>query len=331
MLCDLIIRAFFSVSLGIPFLQSQLLVLKYYPEMRPYLLNEGIPGSDHPRILVLGGSAAHTSFCNLDQQINRDSEGNYFKKFELDTLAQYAQNSLDSWYKYKLLEKLKFKYIIFYHGINDARTNNCPKEYFDLDYRHISFYNELFILFRHPEIKFTMIPWFSDFVIQKFKEKTGLHKTIPKEYNVMEFYFRKTANEDPGWKYGNELKSKASFSRNLTNILNLAEKKGDSVLVVSYAWFQPENYSLQKFIDKQLGYTEHKWPTELYGSPINVKAGIIAHNVIGKELASNFYVARAVDFEGTLPKKGEYFFDICHLTQAGCEEMGKKIRSNIFP
>lgn len=330
LISEIVLRIYFSLSIDIPIFRSDLLILKYYPELRPYLAGEELRDKSFPRILILGGSAVHTSFCNLDEQINFKENRSNRKKFAVDTIAQYAQNSLDSWYKYKLLSKFHFKYVLFYHGINDTRTNNCPGDMFDENYRHISFYNELFILFRHPEIKITLVPWFLDYLLQKIKELTGLHKTIPKEYNVMEFYFSKTAKEDPLWKYGNEIKSKQTFSRNLNNILELASQKGDSVFVISYASFQPENYSLKKFIDKELGYTEHKWPTELYGSPPNVLAGIEAHNQIGRALAKQFPIARHVEFADSLSKEGKYFFDICHLTPEGCNELGEKILRHLF-
>ena len=230
-----------------------------------------------------------------------------------------------------MLKNFKFKYVVFYHGINDTRTNNCPPEVFDNDYRHVSFYNELFVLFRHPEIKITLVPWFVDFAFQKFLEKTNIRKVIPKEYNVMEFYFQKTAREDSGWKFGDNLKSKKTFTKNLENILTLANQKGDSVLVVSYASFMPEGYSLKKFIDKQLDYTEHKWPAELYGAPANVVAGIRAHNKIGLELSRKYNNSIHVEFSENLPKEGKYFFDICHLTPEGCEELGKMLRPVLIP
>ena len=319
-------RSFFSIAIDIPFFKQDRIFLKYYPELRPYLDQTILAKEGQKNVLILGGSVVNVNFCNFQDLLNNGAKASATGVvYGVDTLAKYAQNSLDSWYKYDLLRHRKYDNVLFYHGINDTRTNNCPSDVFDLDYRQVEFYNELFVLFRHPEINLTILPYLTDFLIQKLLSSTGIKPTIPKEYNIMEFYFDKKITNTDWWEYANEIKSKNSFRRNLDRIASLSVEKKEKLIVISYAWFQPDDYTFEGFIAKKLGYTDHAWPTEIYGPPAYVPLGIQAHNEIGREITRKYPNLKHLEFADSLPKEGPYFLDICHLTPLGCQRLGEAV------
>jgi hypothetical protein len=331
LISEITVRTFFALSYHLPFFRMDQMYLRYYPELKAVPDKPDAPDPDTKRILILGGSAVNVNFCNFAELLS-DRQDSFPLPYpiQVDTLAQYAQNSLDSWYKYRLLKKIKYDYVIFYHGINDARTNNCPPEVFDLDYRQVAFYDELYVLFRHPEMRFTTLPWLVDAGIQKLRAAAGLKKQIPKEYNIMEYYFEKKISDRSWWEFGADIKTRDSFRRNLENILKLADEKGERVLVMTYAHYLPADYTLENFIEKKLDYDGHAWPVEIYGDPQSILKGIRTHNEISRELAAKYPKAILLDFANLLPSQGVFFQDICHLTPDGCREMGKETRKSII-
>ena len=82
-------------------------------------------------ILLLGGSVLYKN-ANILQELG------YSHSFNFYNAAFIAHTTRDSLHKYQYLdrEKLKFDYVIFYHGINDVRLNNIPKQFYKENYSH---------------------------------------------------------------------------------------------------------------------------------------------------------------------------------------------------
>jgi len=92
-------------------------------------------------------------------------------------------------------------------------------------------------------------------------------------------------NED--WvKYGKDIKSAASFERNLEEILNLAQKRQEPVLMSTFAFYVPRDYSYFKFRTHQLDYGEHTFYIEVWGKPEHVILGTLTHNAVMRKLAA---------------------------------------------
>ena len=322
------VRTFLYIKFKIPFFQPEKILLNYYPELKPALKNNSTDAG--LKILVLGGSVVydstvtamvndtphHSTFCNLSYLLKKNLQ---IIQPDLEavvvSLAKPAHNSLDSWYKYKYLKNARFDFVIIYHGINDTRANNSPSNVFDINYRHIAFYNELHVLNRHPEINITVLPYFIDLHIQRALMNEGYRKTIPKDFS--EFFNAEHLHEL--FRFGDTIKTGETFKRNLENILRLAQMKQETVLLSTYAHYMPDNYTLERFLNRELDYAEQVYPAEIYGSPAHVKAGIEQHNEIAKTLHMEYPEIQLIDFDNVIPKDGKHFNDICHLTDVGCE------------
>ena len=106
----------------------------------------------------------------------------------------------------------------------------------------------------------------------------------------------------------------------MSNILEVATRHGTPVVLMTYASYVAPGYTLESFQRRELDYTLHQTPIEVWGSPANVVAGIEVHNRIVKELSADppgGAVVKLVDQASLIPKSGIYFNDICHLTTAG--------------
>jgi CDP-glycerol glycerophosphotransferase (TagB/SpsB family) len=88
---------------------------------------------------------------------------------------------------------------------------------------------------------------------------------------------------------------------------------------MTFAYYVAWDYSPALFASKELDYTLHDKPIELWGTPGNVVAAITAHNAVIRELAASRDGVTFVDQEQLIPKRGAYFNDICHFTHLGTE------------
>jgi hypothetical protein len=363
-----IIGSFFLFQ--IPFLRQDFVILSYSPDLYPFVLHE-IPliDTNEIRVLILGGSAVTNTLCQLEERLN---EGLYEKdvniKFKIFNLSRFAHNTLDSRIKMEYLSGYHFDYIFVYDGINDTRANNCPAEVFKKDYSHIQFYNELQTIRRHPEIKYFSLPFYVDWVWQRLRMKTGMQQIISREYFVLDeslldadVLSQKDSVGGAAWQLintieknhgeivglgssamkkinqewfaeGREIKSAESFRENYTAIIQGAEKMRATLIFSSYAHYLPADYSLANFLNKKLDYKEQRWPAEIYGNPANVAKGINVYNEIIKELVRQNQQIIFIDFAKAIPHNKEYFNDICHLTENGCQLLAdslvKAIQSN---
>lgn len=334
---EITIRSFYAYTTEATFLAPKNLIIDYYPELRSFI--------DHPdqesekvEVLILGGSVVHRDFCDLDPLLNppRPSSSRT-QRFKVYNLGAYTQTSQDSRIKYELLRGHRFDYVIVYHGINDTRANNSPKALFRADYRHIGFYDEVHVLLRHPEINLSMIPYVLDIAWLKLGERFGWRPRIPAQYfvndgEIQSFDGAREVDLEQGreinklwWDAGNEIKSAAVFLQNFERIIELAEQRGERVVLLTYAWHIPADYSLEEFFARSLSYSRHSYPAEIWGDPENVRKGLKQHNGIVRKLCSENADLLCLDIASLIPKTAMYFDDPCHLTTLGCELMGRKI------
>lgn len=315
-LVEMIARIFVAVSFQTSLLTPDLLKDNFYPEL-DFELNE-----NKASILILGGSVLYneiipielngisyeTSFCALSE-LNSSN-------LEVINLAQPGHNTMDSWYKYEYLKNQMFDYVFLYHGINDTRANNWPADKFDKNYRHIEFYDDLYVVQRHPELPFITafftFDWFLHTVAKKNKNYlpkelfTGLLSGSPEDFLL----------------FGSQIKTESTFERNVKNVISLSEQKTEMLVISTYAYYAPDNYSYEAFKAQELDYDQQIFPTELYGLPENVVKGLMAHNAVINELATLYPAIYMIDIEQEIPRSSEYFDDICHLTENGCALLG---------
>jgi len=68
--------------------------------------------------------------------------------------------------------------------------------------------------------------------------------------------------------YGRDSRSAVSFKENLGVILDLATGRGDRTLLMTFATYVPEDYSLEAFKNKGLDYGLHLSAIEIWGAPM---------------------------------------------------------------
>ncbi|MCD4824432.1 MAG: hypothetical protein K8S55_07485 [Phycisphaerae bacterium] len=274
--------------------------------------------NEHFDVLLLGGSAldrVHTSLAKDTPAIQSALEKITGRDVRIFNLAQPAMSTRDSLIKYRLMDKedKHFDLVVVYHGINDIRLNNCPPEKFKDDYTHAGFYKQLLRM----EDQIGLLPYFT---LPYTIEYTIIHIMSSKKF---EFYVPRH-KLNPHWlEHGSEIKTAGPFRKNLQDILDLAARRDEPVLLMTFAWYIPEGYSLEKLRAGKLDYAAKGRPdgVENWGKPVNVAKGLKVHNDIIRDLGRNNPRAIFVDAATLLPKKGEYHNDVCHLSEAGKQKL----------
>jgi hypothetical protein len=100
-----------------------------------------------------------------------------------------------------------------------------------------------------------------------------------------------------------------------------AESRHCPVVLMTFAYHLPSNYSDEAFRAKRLDYGPSVFGTEisLWGTPPGVRAAMDAHNRVIREVAGRHNNVIFVDQKETLPADGRHFIDPCHLTEQGNE------------
>jgi hypothetical protein len=88
---------------------------------------------------------------------------------------------------------------------------------------------------------------------------------------------------------------------------------------MTFAYYMAWDYSPWAFAEKTLDYTLHDKPIEMWGVPAHVVTAISVHNKIIREIAAGREGVTFVDQEQLIPKRGDYWNDICHFTHLGTE------------
>src|SRR5262249_50877564 len=159
--------------------------------------------------------------------------------------------SRDSLLKYRSLAHQRFDLVIVYNSINDTRMNNCPPEVFRADYTHCTWYRQLkryedSAFFRHCVLAFSLAR-LGDRISEAFGNEQLLPRSDPPE----------------AWRhFGADIKTRATFEANLSEIVTTAKTKGERVVLMTFAYHVPPDYSLEAFRAGKLDYARHECPLE---------------------------------------------------------------------
>ena len=318
--CRIVLASLFQC----PFLQTGDAIFHFYPELQEVQKFE--TAENKIRLLVLGGSVVYedsltmpwegrqltTGFCGMESLLSQH-------EFQVLNLAIPGHNSLDSKNKYEYIDKTMFDYVFVYHGINDTRVNNIDAQHFDSSYHHIEFYDDLAVLERHAEISIVCLPFMMDWLAHSIKKSKK--KYIPKEI----FKGLLSGNPESFLEHGSDIKSEATFRQHLTKIIKMATERQEQVVLSTFAWYMPENYTIERFKKGELDYDQQVFQTELYGLPDNVVAGLKVHNEVVKELHQQYAQTLFFDLNDSLIKSSRHFNDICHLNITGCNAMAEQL------
>lgn len=309
---ELVSRAYWVKEKRLSFWAPEAMEM-FYPALKKVHDTKITVDDGYYDILLLGGSVLYDAGRWSDAiTVLRDTLKNLAQKREIriHNVARPSHSSRDSLFKYRDLADKHFDLVIIYDSINEVRANNCPPDMFKADYSHYSWYKKLNFFEHYPLFKVFTLPYTIYSLIIDIEEKKGLIKFVPTDI----------PNED--WvKYGNDIKSASSFESNLNEILNLAKKRHEPVLMSTFAFYVPRDYSYFKFKTHQLNYAEHTFYIEVWGKPEHVIMGTLKHNDIMRKLSAEHPDVIFLDEYPRMPPGKEYYNDICHLTDLGIKKL----------
>lgn len=304
-------RIYWRLSYGVPLSRPRAVVRVYYPELDQL---DGVVVSDRDAtfdIALLGASVLHPNFGDVADRIGREAAALGPRPVRVFNFAMPAQTTLDSRYKRLEMTDRRFDLVIVYHGINDTRANDCPPELFRDDYSHWSWYRYIANYEVHRrQLAVVALPFTLDHLWLELVTALGTRPVIPHDRPPREWF-----------RYGGDLKTRAPFRHNLEQIVAGSGR----IVLATFAIYVAPGYSEERFEAGELDYGRHESPIELWGSPANVTAGVEAHNRIVREVGAAAPNAAVLDLATTMPRSGQYFDDVCHLTAAGCQHFAAEI------
>lgn len=304
-------RLYWNWKLGVPLTGSIEVWDHYYLELRRSgaLTADVRPDDEFLDVVMLGGSTLENSWGDIEALLKTglQRELGDSHRVRVFNLAMVAHTSRDSLLKFSRIADKPFDLILIYDGFNDCRLNNCPPEMFRDDYTHCVWYRAM-----------------------EKRRKAGT-VTLPQEL----LHGTPTIEMRPDsqfLQYGGDLKTPGPFRQNLEEILTLAKRQESLVVLQTFAYHIPPNYSDAKFKRGELDYSHQRGlnhcALELWGTAPNVVKCVDAHNGIIRELARTDPGHTVfVDQHRLIPHDGRHFIDACHLTDAGC----RKFVDNLLP
>ena len=301
-LLEFTFRIAFCINYKASFFQPKDIIYQYYPELK-----QSFKSKNTFNIIMLGASVFEDVRGNIRQKLM-----DYLKmkipdkNIEIINFSHPGHTSKDSANKLKTYKQLdKANLVIFYHGINETKGNACPDSIFNIDYNHYQRINTINIILKHKEANLTIIPLYLDLLGQQINLKMSMEK-----------YYSTKGLGDKWLDYGNKIKTKVAFEKNVIEIYKHCQKQEVSLLNPEYVYHLPKNYRRN---DRYKFYTKTKFgmpAVELWGIPKNVKKGIDTHNAVNEKVAKQ-YDFPFVKTNHLMPKIKSNFNDICHLTDSG--------------
>jgi hypothetical protein len=301
-------RIFWRVVYNVPFRDPSRILYAFYPKLDQIDKLRPSRSDDFYNILFLGGSTLDRNWGEVEQALLERLGAKGYKKVRIFNLGNAAQTSRDSWLKYAALGSARFDLVILYDGINETRANNVPAGLFRGDYSHYSWYEVVNALAPYHGATSFALPYTLRYLVVRVKQTLMGNRYVPAD----------RPRED--WiQYGQTPRSAASFKQNVSSILELASRRADPVLLMTFATYVPKDYSLEAFKAKRLDYALHSLPLEIWGRPDHVAATVAVQNEIVRDLAGQHPGILFVDQAKLMlmDDSGRYFNDACHLTIDG--------------
>jgi hypothetical protein len=251
-------------------------------------------------VLLLGGSVLHPCFGDVAERLAARLQERLGRPVRVANLAGCGRTSADSRSKYEHLGPRHFDLVVFYHGINDVFINNCPPGAFESDYGHVCHIAQARALDRHPELSWFCLPYTLEYASLNIRDRWRLSGSPRHDWMI----------------YGNDLRTPPSFEANLQAVADRAAARGEPLLLMTFAYHIPPDYTEEAFAAKALDYDRHLAPVSMWGEVDNVRRGLEAHNEAVRRVAARSD-ALFVDMAGRLPHGRLCFDDPCHLNAEG--------------
>ena len=305
-------KAYWRLAAGVPFDRSATVWDHYFPQIRLSGLTER-QSNRYDRqfdLLLLGGSVLEPAWGDIAERLTQRLEAKLPGRVRVYNLAVAGFTSRDSLLQYRHLEHQRFDLVVVYDGLNDVRLNCCPPELFRDDYTHNARYGGLA---RRLEAGQISLPAAALSNLQTAWEGMPLGSADPRLASLA---------TDPG--------SPRALRANLSELSDLARARGDRLLLMSYAWHIPADYTADRFAGGQLDYhtpAPRACGVEMWGRPELVALAMRRQNAAVAELVAGLPDVLWVDQDAQLPHDREHFIDPCHLTPQGCE----RFVQNLWP
>lgn len=278
-------------------------------------------------VLLLGGSALYRDYGNVEHLLSQDLATRGVTDHRICNLSAPSHTTRDSYLKYHAVGKPAFDVVVVYHGINEVRANNCPADMFDESYSHYAWYEQRNLVHRHlPYMNLTVIPYFCEYAFVSVRNALVPPLRAPED------------RPHTRWlQYGGEIKTAGPFAQNIEKIVAVARRRGESVLLLTFAYYIPEGYTFRRFREGRLGYDRSSFerrgtkrsPIELWGTPRNVAKGLRSHNHAIEGIVKDNPDVYFLDMYRRIPAEGEYFRDICHFSRRGCALFSQELAEAI--
>jgi hypothetical protein len=314
-LAELGSRTYFSLSKDLSFVAPNMEYV-FYIELKPLLERlEPISAEDNViDVLVLGGSVLHHESGDIKEVLEERLAKATGQSVVIHNMAMPGHTSRDSYFKYRHLTDHRFDLVLYYHGINEARMNNCSAEAWRDDYTHAGWHARHAAIQSHPELPLVVFPYASHYLWIKLCAARGIGGMIPGKWL-----------NDSSLEYGDNIRSDAALKANLSAVLDMAKSRGDRIMVLSFATYLPKGYDLDRpGVDQPEGvddYSHNKGKgsqLEMWGRARHVMAAVARHNVVIRTEKAGRSGVTFYDMAQQYPADGELYDDICHYSSEGC-------------
>jgi hypothetical protein len=267
-----------------------------------HVLQASRPPENTVRILTLGGSAMFNR--RMTERLIESLSMATSVRLEIQGGALRSHSTRASLIKYKEhFYKYSFDYVLIYHAINDLWMNNVALENFKADYSHYK-------------------PWYN-------RNAVLTHSVIARY-----FYGNHIWNPSQRLDNGSQFSSCQTFEQNIRELIRLIKSNNGFPILMTFAWYIPDDYTETKFYQGRLGYNNptdyNRCQVEMWGSVDYVKEGLMRHNSIIRKIAREEQVM-LIDIEGTdtFQNNQQNFGDVCHFSEDGTKIFIKLI-TNFF-
>jgi len=321
LILELGLRVFLHVIMKLPITAPhELLKEGIYPEVG-FVESNYKYGKENFNILLLGGSVINPKWSDLEKTLGKNVQLHTNLNVNVYNLSMPGHNSLDNLIKYETLQEFNFDVVVYYENINETRVNNIDSAHFKDDYSHIGWYRNIYLIKKHPELKFTVIPFFLNYVVDRINMKVNRNKYIFDQKPTLKNFDKVSPTN-----------SAKTFRINLSSINEIAKQKKENLLLCTYAYYVPANVTLTGFNEDKKYYSECKLssPVTNLGNVNNTLKSLKLQNDVIRMVAKQEPNVILYDFLSDIQVGKLQFCDICHMTPVGNKLLSNGISNKII-
>jgi hypothetical protein len=316
---ELAARLFWRLH-GVPFSHPERVLQAYYPGLAKIDLHNPKWAAARAHVLLLGGSTLHPRWGTVQAELREQLAFAGYRDVRLFNLAAAGLTSRDSRLQYEAIGNEHFDLVLVYDGMNEARANNVPPDLFRDDYGHYGWYEIVNALSRHQGRAWFALPYTLEYVGLRLRQLV-----------LASHYVSRNGPRADWLRYGDTVRSAGPFEANLRAILGRATSRGEHVVLMTFATWVPQDYTLERFRSGQLAYGLHETPLELWGDPDDVQRAVAAHNAVIRAVADENRGVGFVDQARLLAGEPRWFNDPCHLSLRGARRFVRNLLPVILP